>query len=124
MIRLFVSGGPYMWLLLVLALVVLGLTVKKAIDLFARSGRSRKTQARGLDAILFWGCVSAVLGFLGQFTGIYLSLSIIRSFGVVNPASVAEGIAVSLLTTLFGLMILMFSALAWFGLRCRLKQIS
>jgi biopolymer transport protein ExbB/TolQ len=124
MIRLFVSGGPYMWVLLVLALVILGLTVKKVVDLFARNARSPEILARGVNAILFWGCVSAVLGLLGQFTGMYRSLSIIRSFGVINPSLVAEGIAVSLLTTLFGLMILMFSALAWFGLRCRLKQIS
>ena len=118
------AGGPLMNLLIVLTIVILVLSIKKSVDLFLRSDQERERLERGLSAILFWGCVCAVVGFLGQFTGMYLSLSIIRSFGVVNPALVAEGIAVSLLTTLFGLMILMFSALAWFALRCRLRQLS
>jgi biopolymer transport protein ExbB/TolQ len=124
MIRLFVTGGPYMVLLLVLAVVVLVLSAKKVFDLFFRSDRDPENMARGLDAILFWGCISAVLGFLGQFTAGYISLMIIRSAEIVNPALVAEGIAVSLISTVFGLFILIGSALIWFGLRCRLNGIT
>ena len=62
-------------------------------------------------------------GFLGQFSGIYLSLRVIRSAGVVHPGMVAEGLAVSLITTLLGLGILAFSALVWFGLRSRQHQL-
>ena len=65
-----------------------------------------------------------MLGFLGQFTGGYLSLMAIRKAGLLNPALLAEGIAVSLITTLFGLAILIFAALAWFALRCRLSRIT
>jgi biopolymer transport protein ExbB/TolQ len=124
MIRLFLEGGPYMTLLALLAGIVLVLSAKKAIDLFVRSDRKPEVLARGLDAILFWGCVSAVIGFLGQFTGGYLSLMAIRRAGLVNPALLAQGIALSLLTTLFGLAILIFAALVWFGLRCRLGRIA
>jgi hypothetical protein len=55
MIRLFAMGGPYMILLTLLAIVILVLAVKKATDLFARTGLERDRLTRGLDAILFWG---------------------------------------------------------------------
>lgn len=123
MVRLFVAGGPYMFLLTALALVVLVLSAKKLFELFARDERDPQRLSLGVDAILFWGCISAVLGFLGQFTGSYISLMIIRRSPVVDPARVAEGIAVSLISTVFGLTIFMISSLVWFGLRWRLGQL-
>jgi uncharacterized membrane protein len=119
MIRLFVMGGPYMYVMGLLAVVVAVLAVKKAIDLFVRAGLEQTRRMRGIDAILFWGCISAVLGFMGQFSGHYKALMIIRSAEIINPRLVAEGIAVSLITTVFGLIILALSAMIWFGLRCR-----
>jgi hypothetical protein len=124
MIRAYIAGGPYMHLLALLALVVLVLSIRRTIDLFARRERDPERLALGVDAILFWGCIAAVLGFLGQFTGMYLSLRVIRRAGLIDPALVAEGIAVSLVTTVFGLIILIVSALLWFALRCRLSRIA
>lgn len=123
MIRLFIAGGPYMVLLALLGLVVLFLSAKSAVDLFIRKGRDPERLALGLDAILFWGCMSAVLGFLGQFSSTYLSLMIIRRSALVDPAILAEGIALALLSTVLGLAILFVSALFWFGLRCRAKRL-
>lgn len=124
MSRLFVLGGPYMYVLSVLAVVVLVLAVKKAIDFFSRTGPEPALLSRGLNAILFWGCISTVLGFLGQFSGHYLSLMAIRDAGLVNPALLAEGIAVSLIPTVFGLVILALAAVVWFGLKCRLDLLA
>ena len=123
MMRLFIAGGPYMVLLTLLAVVVLVLSVKKTVDLFGRGGRDPERLAHGVDAILFWGCISATVGFLGQFTGGYLSLMVIRRSPIVNPALVAEGIAVALLSTVFGLITLIVSGLIWFGLRCRARKL-
>jgi biopolymer transport protein ExbB/TolQ len=123
MIRLFVEGGLYMWPLSILAIVIVALSVKKAVDLFARRGLDRESLERGLGAILFWGCVAAVLGFLGQFHGTYLSLRVISQAPVISPALVAEGLAVSLITTLFGLILLALAAVAWFGLSCRYRSL-
>jgi biopolymer transport protein ExbB/TolQ len=124
MIRMLVEGGDYAIALGLLAVVVLVLAVKKSIDLFGRTGLERERLARGIDAILFWGCISAVLGFMGQFSGHYKSLTIIRNAEIVNPRLVAEGIRVSLITTVLGLVILAISAIAWFVLRCRLGRLT
>lgn len=124
MINMFVMGGPYALLLGVLAVVVLALSVKKGIDLFARTGLGPERLGRGLNAILFWGCFSAVLGFLGQFSGMYKSLTVIRGAGVIHPGMVAEGMAVALISTVLGLTILAVSGIAWFGLSCRLRSLT
>jgi biopolymer transport protein ExbB/TolQ len=49
-------------------------------------------------------------------------MSAIRQAGVLNPALLAQGIAVALITTIFGLLVLAFSAIAWFILRWRLRK--
>jgi biopolymer transport protein ExbB/TolQ len=123
MLKLFVEGGLYMFPLLILAVVILVLTVKKALDLFVREGLERDELERGLGAILFWGCVAAVLGILGQLQGQYISLRVISQAGVISPNLVAEGLAVSLITTLFGLIQLAFAGIAWFTLSTRLQRV-
>jgi biopolymer transport protein ExbB/TolQ len=124
MIELFVEGGLYMFPLLALAVVILVLTVKKGLDLFVREGLDREQLERGLGAILFWGCVAAVLGFLGQLKGQYLALQIISQAQMISPNLVAEGMAVSLITTLFGLMQLAFAGIAWFTLSTRYRRLT
>lgn len=124
MLQLLVMAGPFGILLVLMALVVLGLSVKKAIDLFGASGRGTEGLRRGLNAILFWGAISAVLGFLGQYSALYKSMMIISRAPVIDPALVSEGIAVSLLSTLMGLIILVLAAIVWFVLKTRLDRLS
>lgn len=119
-----VNGGPLMLLIVLLTLVILALAIKKSIDLFWNADQERERLERGLSAILFWGCVCAVIGFLGQFMGLYLSLQAIREAGVVSPPMLAQGLAVSLITPVSGLVVLLVSATIWFGLRWRLRQLA
>ncbi|MGD8413686.1 MAG: hypothetical protein PVF33_05610, partial [Candidatus Latescibacterota bacterium] len=44
----------------------------------AGAGRARDAGInRSLNSLLFWGAMGAVLGFLGQYTGIYNALRVI-----------------------------------------------
>jgi biopolymer transport protein ExbB/TolQ len=124
MIEFFMAGGPYMWLILGLSIVIALLVIRKAIDLFVRTDLTPERLERGLNAILFWGCISAVLGVLGQFQGYYLSLRVVASAPVISPKMLAEGMAQATITTLFGLAQLFFAALAWFGLCCRYRSLA
>ena len=116
------DSGIFGLALLLLALVVLLLAVR-AFWLLARKpegagGGPMGTGGGGpADAILFWGAASAVLGFLGQCQGTYLSLTAILAASELSPAVVAQGFVISFLPTLFGLGILAFSAVAWICLR-------
>jgi biopolymer transport protein ExbB/TolQ len=122
MLHLFVIGGPFMWILLLITLTVVTLSIRDVIALSTGRGLDRMASRDGSAAILFWGCIAAVIGFLASLIGIYISLSIIRQAGLVNPNLMAEGVMVALITTITGLLILAFSAVSWFTLRWWLRK--
>lgn len=130
MVAFFQTCGPFGWPLLILAIVNVVLIIRKAIQLFGAritpGARivSGATLESGLNAILFWGAISAVLGFLGQYSGIYNALHAIMAARAISPNVVAMGFAESFSTTLFGLTIFVFSAIAWFVLHSRYQQLS
>jgi len=120
MFEFFMAGGVFMWLLLILAITIIVLAVKKGIALFGKKEVDVAGLENGINAILFWGIVSAVLGFFAHFLGVYLALNAIARMPKVAPAIVAGGYAVSLHTALFGMVLfydcshhLVFPALAF-----------
>jgi biopolymer transport protein ExbB/TolQ len=122
MLQLFMMGGPFMWILLLITITVVTLSVRDAIALSTGRNLDRMEARNASAAILFWGCIAAVIGFLASLIGLYLSLSIIRQAGLVNPNLMAEGVMVALVTTITGLLILAFSAVSWFTLRWWLRK--
>ena len=122
MINFFQSGGIYMWLLLIIAIVILVLTITKGIQLYAKKENNKQLE-NGVNAILFWGAFSLVLGFFAHFHGVYLAMQAIKAANDISPAIVAGGYAVSLITILTGLFLFMFSAIIWFLYRTRLTKI-
>ena len=122
MIDFIQSGGQYMWLLLIIAIVILVLTITKGIQLYAKKENAKQLE-NGVNAILFWGAFSLVLGFFAHFHGVYLAMQAIKAANDISPAIVAGGYAVSLITILTGLFLFMFSAIIWFLYRTRLTKI-
>lgn len=110
------TGGPFGWLILILALVNTVLVIRKAIQLGSDKPVTGNTFESGLNAILFWGIICAVLGFLGQYTGIYNAMGAISKATELSPAVMARGFGQSFTTTLMGLNVLVLSAIAWFVL--------
>lgn len=124
MIQLFYEGGFFMWFLLIFAIVVLVLTIKKFIELFIKKETQSNLLEKGVNAIIFWGGFCAVMGFFAHFTGIFLAMEEIYRAHDISPAIVAKGYSMSLITVLFGLLIFMFSAIVWFVYRWKVKQLS
>ena len=108
--------------MIILVIVILLLTIKKAIDLFGRKELTNAQLEKGLHAIVFWGVISAIFGFLGQITGIYNALNVIIRAEEIDPRICAMGFAQSFTTSIFGLNVLMFSAIVWFVLFSRYKK--
>ncbi|UCF04494.1 MAG: MotA/TolQ/ExbB proton channel family protein [bacterium] len=116
--------GSYGPPLLMLAAAIAILAIKKVFDLFIRKGLDAVQLEKGLHAILFWGFLSAVMGFLGQAHGLYNAFKVIARAREIDPNIVAMGFAESLTTTITGLYILMFSAIIWFALFTRYKRMT
>ena len=124
MLNLFIRGGIFMWPLLFIGMGIIIVSVVKAGELFGSKSLGRSRLESGLNGIILWGGLSAVLGFLAHFWGLYMAMLAIREANDISPAIVADGFAVSLITILFGLLIFLLSALAWMLLRWRLKKLS
>ena len=101
---------------ILLVLVIAGLGVVNAVALIRRKSAA-PSRRNSIDAILFWGSVAALIGFLGQWLGIMKIISVIVEHGVVSPNMVVLGLSESLLTPVAGMFVFVVSAFLWFFLR-------
>lgn len=126
MMELFISGGmQFMVPITLLAIVIIMLAIKKAYDLFIKQDAPTESLKAGLHAILFTGSLCFAWGMLGQTMGIYQMLQYISgSTQEVKPHIIAAGLQISMIPTVYGLIIFMVSSLCWFVLLGRFKQLS
>ena len=113
-----------------LAAVVAALALINAIRLWSGRPAPAERLRGSVDAILFWGGFAAVLGFLGQWTGLYKAFRALSELGLSpscadNPARCyALGFAESLTPTIFGLTVFLFAGLLWLALRSRVRRLT
>jgi hypothetical protein len=117
MIRFVMAMGPFGPILLIISVVILALTLVKTAQVLGGQATDRARLERGLDAILFWGVISFVVGLLGQFSAFYKVFNIVLHAEKINPVLVFAGMAESLTSNIAGMAILLLSSLAWFTLR-------
>ncbi|HKJ93208.1 MAG TPA: MotA/TolQ/ExbB proton channel family protein [Longimicrobiales bacterium] len=117
----FQEGGVMMWPLLILAVTVVVLTVRGWVRVSHVDGPDPVVET-GVDAVVFWGAWSVVLGLLGTIVGIYIAAGFIEAAPAVSPQIIWGGIRVALTTLVFGLLIFAVSAVAWFVLRTRYRR--
>lgn len=116
MIELFRSGGVMMWPMLLGLVAVLVVGGRAALSMSSDGGGSADTRSAA-DAVLFWGGFSALLGVLGTLVGIAIVARAVERAGSASAGIVWSGIGVSLITTVFGLLILLLALIVWYALR-------
>jgi hypothetical protein len=117
MIEFFRFSGPWGIVLSLLFLLNIGLVVWSLATLLGNGRKIGPALRSRINAILFWGVFGAAVGLLGQATGIYLALRAVSAAPEISPPVVMEGFAISFLTTIAGLLLLLGSGLAWMALR-------
>jgi len=116
MFRFVAEAGPLIFPIVLLAVVIAMLVLWNLVSLVAGFGSAR-IRRHSIDSILFWGGLAALLGFLGQWVGIYKMIQVIAARGIVNPQAVTYGLSESLLTPLAGMTVMVIAAFVWFFLR-------
>lgn len=111
------EAGPLIMPIILLTLVIGLLVLWNALCLLFRRDDIPARRRQSIDAVLFWGGVAAMLGFLGQWIGIHNLTRHIHELGVVSPEAVSYGISESLLTPIAGMTVLVAAAFLWFFLR-------
>ena len=117
MSRMIVDTGPFMWPLLLLMLAVVVTTARRARELGNDAAPGSPSYEQRIGSLLFWGVLAALVGLLGQYSGIYMSITAALSMDSFNPALVAKGAAESIGATIIGFAILIVACVSWFSLR-------
>lgn len=112
-----------MGILSLLLLVVLSLTVTSGTQILLDKVKDYQNLQQRLTYIKSVGLLSLVVGILGQLIGLFQAFGSISKMGViVSPELLAGGIRVSMITTMFGMIIFLVSYLLWLGLDYKLSK--
>lgn len=119
---LFVEGGVlFMGMLSIVLLLVLVLAVKNIV-LVAKNEKEESAFSAQIGYLKSLGLFALVLGFLGQFLGLFQAFGFIAQQGTVSPSILAAGFKVSSISSIYGMVIFLISYLLWFALDTFLKK--
>lgn len=116
---IFYEMGFMRWPLTFSLLAVVVLSIWSAYRVFRPGARPDRFTKAWIDAILFWGGFAVICGVLGTLVGIIIAAQYIEAASTISTPLIWGGIKVAMLTSAFGVLILAFAALVWFGLQLR-----
>lgn len=102
-----------MGILSFLLLLVIVVAVFIAVRIFKKDYSSPASVRENLGYIKSIGLFAMITGILGQLIGLYSAFNAIEEAGDVSPAMIFGGLKVSMITTLYGVLIYLFSILIW-----------
>ena len=113
MLELFYMGGSlFMGILTLILFVILTMTIRTWVK-FSIHQWDVSTAQHNLTYIKSIGFLAFVFGIFGQLIGLYSAFVAIEHMGGISPAMLAGGLKVSMITTIYGALILMISILIW-----------
>jgi biopolymer transport protein ExbB/TolQ len=102
-------------------IAVMVVSVVNGIPLFRDDVKSKEEAARKIGYIKQIGLFGLVVGVLGQMIGFFEGFKAIEEAGDVSFGMLTGGLKVSMITTLYGILIYVISFLIWFGLSIKLR---
>ena len=107
-----------MGMLSIVFLVILVVTVLAGKSVLGNRGSVKNW----LGYIKSLGLFAFVLGMLGQFIGLFQAFGVIGSGVEISPAMMASGVKVSMVTSIYGMIIFLVAYLIWFTLKTLLAR--
>lgn len=124
MLNLISQGGPVFMgvlTLLLLAILILSFIRGKSV-LDNTSDRSSESLHQGLTIIKSIGTLALVIGVLGQLIGLYNGFQAMEvANGNISPAILAGGLKVSMISTIYGVIIFLLARVIHLFLSSRLN---
>lgn len=115
MLDYFYMGGPlFMGILTTLLVIIIALIVYFTISIANGKAASNNNFRHHLTYVRSVGLFTMITGILGQLIGLMSAFKAIEAAMDISPAIIAGGLKVSMITTLYGIFIYLFSILIWF----------
>ena len=96
------NGGSYMIILFVLAISIIFISVKNINEPYNTNG------------ILLLGIFSALIGIFATYIGVNSAFSAVSNIANISPTILINGLKTSLITSLTGGFIMLFSTVLWY----------
>ena len=106
-----------MGMLTMVLLAILVIAVINGVPLLSNKSSSHGQPTKRLGLMKSLGLFAFVLGMLGQFLGLFQAFDIISSGMEISPAIMAMGVKVSMVTSIYGMIIFLIAYLLWFSLK-------
>ena len=110
----FMGGTLFMGILTILLVIVLAVTVYFSLSIVSGKATAKKNFSHQLTYLKSLGLFTMITGILGQLIGLMMAFTAIEAAADISPAIMAGGLKVSMITTLYGILINLLSILIWF----------
>jgi biopolymer transport protein ExbB/TolQ len=110
-----------MGILTLLFLIGLIITIRTWLKFSGGSLNVSETR-RQLSYVKSLGVLAFVVGLFAQLLGLFSAFTAIEEMGRISPAMLAGGLKVSMITTIYGAIILIICLLSWMIMDARLKE--
>ena len=123
MLELFYMGGPlFMGILTIILIAMIVVAVINGKGVFDNE-IDAEVAGRKIAYVKSVGLFALIVGFLGQLIGLFSAFRAIELKAVeVSPAILASGFKVSMISTVYGIIIYALSFMIWFGLSVVLEK--
>lgn len=105
-----------MGILTLLLIVLLAVSVIFILKLTAGKSVKQKNFTHQLSYLKSIGLFSMIVGILGQLIGLVLALNASETVNDISPAIMLGGLKISMISTLYGIIIYLVSLIIWFML--------
>lgn len=111
----FFMGGPlFMGILTFLFIFMIIWSIYHFLFYFLRKGISTDKISKKLSHIKILGLIALVTGIFAQLIGLYKALASIERAADISPGIIFGGLKVSMITTIYGIIIYLLSLVIWF----------
>lgn len=113
--ELFVMGGSlFMGILTILLVIILATSIYFGLSIASGKAGEKSNFSHRLTYLKSLGLFTMITGILGQLIGLTEAFKAIEAAMDISPAIMAGGLKVSMITTLYGIIINLLSILIWF----------
>ena len=102
MFSLFISGGPFMLILTIFAIIIGFVAIKNLKEPFLT------------HSLIGLGVLSVTFGMLATYIGLNSAFNAVPDINMISPSILMNGVKTSLVTTFTGGFILVVSTLLWY----------
>jgi|SRR5660397_56187 len=112
--NLFYMGGPlFMGILTAILIIMVAWAVYHFLPALTGKEINLSGTKSKLKHIKTIGTFALIFGIMGQLIGLYQAFGILEEMGNISQSLIAGGLKVSMIPTLYGIVIFMISLLLW-----------